>query len=75
MHDFNPNRAIGATFLTLPGASFVVNGAAQPRDAWLCQASAELNFMNGWSLAAGSTANGPRHAATYAGKGVARYQW
>ena len=26
-HDFNPNRAIGATFQTLPGASFFVNGA------------------------------------------------
>ena len=25
-HDFNPDRAIGATFQTLPGASFVVNG-------------------------------------------------
>ncbi len=28
-HDFNPDRAIGATFQTLPGASFVVNGAKQ----------------------------------------------
>ncbi len=28
-HDFNPNtRDVGATFQTLPGASFVVNGAA-----------------------------------------------
>ena len=28
-HDFNPDRNIAATFQTLPGASFVVNGAAQ----------------------------------------------
>ena len=28
-HDFNTDRNIGATFQTLPGASFVVNGAAQ----------------------------------------------
>jgi uncharacterized protein with beta-barrel porin domain len=34
-HDFNPNRSIGATFQTLPGASFVVNGAAQAREAAL----------------------------------------
>jgi len=27
-HDYDPDRAIGATFQTLPGASFVVNGAA-----------------------------------------------
>ena len=28
-HDYNTDRSIGATFQTLPGASFVVNGAAQ----------------------------------------------
>ena len=28
-HDFDPDRDIAATFQTLPGASFVVNGAAQ----------------------------------------------
>jgi uncharacterized protein with beta-barrel porin domain len=28
-HDYNPDRSIGATFQSLPGASFVVNGAAQ----------------------------------------------
>ena len=26
-HDYNPDRSIAATFQTLPGASFVVNGA------------------------------------------------
>ena len=28
-HDFNPDRSLAATFQTLPGASFVVSGAAQ----------------------------------------------
>ncbi len=28
-HDYNPDRGIAAAFQTLPGASFVVNGAAQ----------------------------------------------
>ncbi len=28
-HDFNPDRSIAATFQTLPGSTFVVNGAAQ----------------------------------------------
>jgi hypothetical protein len=27
-HDFDPDRSVSATFLSLPGASFVVNGAA-----------------------------------------------
>ncbi len=40
-HDFNPDRGIGATFQTLPGASFVVNGAAQAHDAALVTAAAE----------------------------------
>lgn len=37
-HDFNPDRSLGATFQTLPGASFVVNGAAQASDLRLSPA-------------------------------------
>ena len=40
-HDFNPDRAVGATFQALPGASFVVNGARQASDSALTTASAE----------------------------------
>src|SRR5262249_53504557 len=40
-HDFNPDRNIGATFQTLPGASFVVNGAVHAADSALTTASAE----------------------------------
>ena len=50
-HDFNPDRAIGATFQTLPGASFVVNGARQAPDAALVTGSAEMKWLNGWSIA------------------------
>ena len=34
-HDFNTDRNITAVFQTLPGASFVVNGAAQAHDSAL----------------------------------------
>ena len=34
-HDFNPDSAVGATFQTLPGASFIVNGARQASDSAL----------------------------------------
>jgi hypothetical protein len=37
----NPDRSIAATFQALPGASFVVNGAAQARDSALTTASLE----------------------------------
>jgi uncharacterized protein with beta-barrel porin domain len=39
-HDFNPGSSIAATFHTLRGAAFVVNGAAQAHDAALTTASA-----------------------------------
>jgi uncharacterized protein with beta-barrel porin domain len=75
MHDYNPDRAIGATFTTLPGASFVVNGATQPRDAWLSTIAAEVKFVSGWSLAAALDSEWAPHATTYTGKGTVRYQW
>jgi outer membrane autotransporter protein len=43
-HDYDPNRSIAATFQTLPGASFVVRGAAQASDSALTTASAELKW-------------------------------
>src|SRR6202023_213641 len=39
-HDFDPDRSIAATFQTLPGAFFIVNGAAQARESMLTTASA-----------------------------------
>ena len=74
-HDYNPDRNIAATFQALPGASFVVNGAAQASNSALTTASAEVKWINGWSAAAtfeGEFANVTR---SYAGKGVVRYIW
>jgi autotransporter-associated beta strand protein len=74
-HDFFTDRNISAVFQTLPGASFVVNGAAQAHDSALTTASAEFKWLNGWSAAA--TFEGEFSAVTnsYAGKGVVRYAW
>ncbi len=74
-HDFNPNRSIGATFQTLPGASFVVNGAAQAREAALATGSIEVKWINGWSAAAIFEVEFSDVTRSYAGKGVARYTW
>jgi len=74
-HDFNPDRGIGATFLTLPGASFFVNGAAQASESALVTASAETRWMNGWSTAATFEGEFSNVTRSYAGKGVARYAW
>ncbi|WP_314950583.1 autotransporter domain-containing protein [Bradyrhizobium cosmicum] len=74
-HDFNADRSIGATFQALPGASFVVNGAAQPHDSALTTASAELRWVNGWSAAATFEGEFAETVRSYAGKGVVRYSW
>ena len=74
-HDFNPDRTIAATFQALPGASFVVNGAAQASDAALTTASAEVRWLNGWSAAATFEGEFSNVTRSYAGKGAVRYMW
>ena len=73
-HDFNTDRNVAATFQTLPGASFVVNGAAQAHDAALTTASAEMKWLNGWSAAATFEGEFSSVTTSYAGKGVVRYK-
>jgi uncharacterized protein with beta-barrel porin domain len=74
-HDYNPDRSIAATFQTLPGASFVVNGAAQSADSALTTASVETKWINGWSAAATFEGEFSNVTSSYAGKGVVRYNW
>jgi uncharacterized protein with beta-barrel porin domain len=74
-HDFDPDRSIGATFQTLPGASFVVNGAAQAHDSALTTASVEMKWLNGWAAAATFEGEFSNVTRSYAGKGVVRYVW
>lgn len=70
-----PDRAVGATFQTLPGASFVVNGARQASYSALTTASAEIKRINGFSLAGTFKGEFSNVTRSYAGKGVARYEW
>ncbi|MDN5000791.1 autotransporter domain-containing protein [Bradyrhizobium sp. GCM10027634] len=73
-HDFDPDRNLLATFQTLPGASFVVNGATHAADSVLTTTSAEWKWINGWS--AGATFEGEfSNVTSYAGKGIVRYEW
>ena len=74
-HDYDPDRSIAATFQALPGASFVVNGAAQAADSALTTASAEIKWINGWSAAATFEGEFSDVTRSYAGKGVVRYAW
>lgn len=74
-HEFDVDRSIAATFQALPGASFVVNGARPARDAALTTVSAELNWLNGFSVAAAFEGEFSDVTRSYAGKGVLRYSW
>lgn len=74
-HDYTADRSATATFQSLPGASFVVNGAAQAHDAALTTASAELKWTNGWAVAATFEGEFSQVTRSYAGKGVVRHAW
>jgi uncharacterized protein with beta-barrel porin domain len=73
--DFDPVRSIAATFQALPGASFVVNGAAQAPDSPLTTASLEMKWLNGWPAAATFEGEFSDVTKSYAGEGVVRYAW
>jgi len=74
-HDFNPDRSVAATFQALPGASFIVNGAAPARDSVLTTTAAEMTWASGWSAAASFESELSAVTRSYAGKGVVRYGW
>ena len=74
-YDFNPSRSVGATFQTLPGASFVVNGARLAQNSALTTVAAEMKWRNGWSAAASFEGEFSDVTRSYAGKGVVRYAW
>ena len=67
----------GATFQTLPGASFVVNGAAQAirRRARHGVGGNEVGPAAGQTAATFEGEFSEGHRVTYAGKGVVHYDW
>jgi outer membrane autotransporter protein len=74
-HDWIGDAALTANFQSLPGASFIVNGATPPADFGLASLGAELVLDNGLSLLAkfeGAFAPG---AASCARIGTIRWNW
>jgi uncharacterized protein with beta-barrel porin domain len=74
-HDWNTDRSATATFQTLPGATFTVNGAQPSADAALVSFGGEMAWHNGWSLAGSFDGEFSRTTASYAGKGSVKYVW
>ncbi|GMO77750.1 autotransporter outer membrane beta-barrel domain-containing protein [Bradyrhizobium ottawaense] len=74
-HDYNPGRAVTALFQTLPGTSFVVNGARVDADSALVSASAEMKWLSGFSIAGTFDGEFSGNVTSYSGKGVFKYSW
>jgi autotransporter-associated beta strand protein len=74
-HDWISDPTLAAVFQTLPGASFVVNGATPAKNSALTSAGAELRIANGFSFLAKFDGEFASHSSTYAGTGTVRYTW
>ena len=74
-HDWVTNPALGTAFQSLPGASFVVIGAAPPKNSALTTAAAELHITQNWSLASEFDGQFGSGAQAYSGTGTLRYSW
>lgn len=74
-HDYNTDRNVQATFQSLPGSAFVVNGASPAADTALTTIAAETLWRNGWSASVTADAQLSDTTHSYSGKGVVRYSW
>jgi uncharacterized protein with beta-barrel porin domain len=74
-HDWVSNPALGATFESLPGASFTVNGAAPPPNSALASAGAKFYITPSWSFDTKFDGEFASGSQTYAGTGTLRYSW
>ena len=74
-HDWVSDPALAAVFQTLPGGSFIVNGATPAKDSALASAGTELRLANGVTLLAKFDGDFAAHASSYGGTGTVRYMW
>jgi uncharacterized protein with beta-barrel porin domain len=75
VHEFNPNRAINAAFIALPGAAFTVYGPRASSDAARIDASAKLAIAaNAWLYASFDGEFSDR-SQSYARTGGVRLTW
>jgi outer membrane autotransporter protein len=74
-HDWQSNPNLTATFIGLPAASFVVNGATPPADLALLTAGAEWRRPHGWAFLAKFDGEFAARTRTYAGTARVKYSW
>jgi uncharacterized protein with beta-barrel porin domain len=74
-HDWQSTPNLTASFIGLPTASFVVNGAAPPKDLALLTVGAEWRWRNGWSFMAKFDGEFAQGSDIYMGTARVRYLW
>jgi uncharacterized protein with beta-barrel porin domain len=74
-HDWVSDPTLTPLFQTLPGASFIVNGATLAQNSALGSVGGELRFANGIMLLAKFDGEFASHSSTYGGTGTLRYRW
>jgi len=74
-HDWVSDPTLAAVFQTLPGASFIVNGATPAKNSALASAGTELRLANGISLLGKFDGEFASRSSTYSGTGTIRYAW
>ena len=74
-HDWVSDPSLAPLFQTLPGASFVVNGALPAKNSALVSAGTEYRLANGVTLLAKFDGEFASRSTTYAGPGTVRYSW
>ena len=72
-HDWVSDPTLTPVFQTLPGASFIVNGATPAKNSALASAGAEMRYANGVSFIAKFDGEFAGHSNTYVGSGTVRY--
>jgi autotransporter-associated beta strand protein len=75
VHEFSPDRTIGASFIALPGAAFSVDGPRAARDAMRVDTGAKLAIrQNAWMFTSFDGEFSHR-SQSYAGKAGVRVAW
>jgi uncharacterized protein with beta-barrel porin domain len=72
-HDWNSDSEATATFQSLPGASFTVDGAIPAADSALFSAGAEMRWRNGFALSGLFEGEFSDTTQSYEAKGTLRY--
>ena len=73
--DWVSDPTLTPLFQALPGASFIVNGAAPAKNSALASAGGELRLANGVTLLGKVDGEFAGHSSTYAGTATVRYRW